>query len=693
MATLKYVNDYEFFRVNDTSGGGLDAKPSNPRLPMTPWVLIQFRTAVFPANMSAVDYLKKRNNGLLYDIDAQSEWTTVSFRVSNDIEPMDDLYEEMERSKKSTDSVGGSLKFDNFFENIEIEDNGGFLKCNMKLFDKEFGRLESIIMRSIVAMKAANSMFDSRGQKDDYLLQFSIGGPQSINFRVRFGYADEVKPNDENFIDESDINSPAWMNRAKKSTSGVAIPKMVMRTPWFYFQMMNCRFITTDSGLGASVEGISMGNSIFDRLKIFQRFCGMQGTPKNLLKALGASFFKASGGVVQFVDEVGKVITDPRDSNNEFAKLGMPTGADKDSNFKSDIGATWEIFPVEDFKKKYSKQEAIYIAEKLEENKLRIEIMMGSEPKKPTDSRGVVNEKADWIQEFSSIKSIMDQICAKVPPRYSYETETEVKIIEDTLIIKKIYEGKEELIEIGGLKYNRSFFKPIPYDYTIKEIVAGGSQRIVRIRFYYKQEGLQEQEYIRRYVWRNNPNNIISSFAVSSDFDFAQMNATIVTRDSTGKTTVCTSEPAGTSSTDSNSGTGPKTIGSDLVKATYNSKDFLLVSSIQNISEADKSQSVAQSVINNMNTQSFKGSIEIPGDPFYIFGNNIQPYQYGVYVDVIRDRNFYWEGIPDKNSVQSKSYLSGFYLISNIKHILDGSGYKTSLTVMKWPTQTTKLEK
>ncbi len=681
MAELQYVDDYEFFRVDDNTEAGPHILPNNPRLPMTPWVLIQFRTAIYKENMTAEQYLEARSKGLTYDIDTDSEWTTVSFRAAN--EPIiDDLYTDINNSKDP--SKKGSLKFDNFFENLDIEDNGGFLKCSMRLYDKDFGRLESIIMRSMVAMKAGNSMFDSGGQGPEYILNFSAGGAQSINFRVRFGYADEHIDSDNiKFIDDPNEESSVWKDRAK-AESGKVVPKMVTRTPWFYFQMMGCKFLISDGGLSASIDGISMGNSIFQRMKIMQKFCGLEGTPESLIKALGATFFTASGGIIQFVDNEGKTICNSGDRSNSLYQ--------NDPSYKSDWGKTWITQDEAAMKRQYGEvgSELYRKAVELGKDKLRIQVMMGSEPRKPVDKFGVVDNNAPWIQEFDNIKTVVDKVCAQVPCIYSYETEQEIKFEERESIIQKIRDGKEETINIDGKNYQRNIFKPIPYTYSVKEKNVGTSQKIVMVRFFYKKETVKDQAYVRRYLWRNNPNNILNVFAVSSDFDFAQMNQTIITRTAEG-TSAASSTP--TTGTDSNGGTGATAVNKELVDALTNKRGFLLVSNIVDANKAE-SISVAQGMINNMNSQGFKGTIELPGDPFYMFSGDIQPYQYGIYVDVVRDRNLYWDGIDNGSQTPNeKSYLSGFYLISSIRHMFSASGYKTNLTVMKWPTNTTKIKK
>lgn len=686
MATeIDYVNDYEFFRAYEAEDiypvSATGSESRSPRLPMTPWVLVQFRTAVAKDQVAAEKLLRDRVNGIAYSIENDSEWTTVSFRVNNDdINPMSDLNKEIER-EASTQK--GSMLFDNYFDNLDIEDSGGMLRCSMRLFDREFSRLESILMRTMVAMKASNAMFDSQGSIDKYLLQFNVGSPQSINFRVRFGYSDKIHTESESLIDEQNDYNDKFKNRARKN-SGKALPKMVMRSPWYYFQMMACKFMVSEGGLSASIEGISMGTSVFDRLKLLQRFSIMKGTPQKLIENLGKEFYIASGGKIQIVDKNKKVIL----PSGITSVLG---GENDDMTFETVYGITWDLNLTDDqIKTMYPAGTDISkVKQELEPNKYRVEIQYGSEPKLPVDSNGKVIP-GPLNQDYMTVKSLLQQICAKVPPMYSIEENNEIKEIKDPKAVKDIFTGKDERVTVNsdGVNgtYLRSAFKPIPYAFYVKEIDAGTVGRIIRIRFGYQKPALVGQEYTRRYEWRNSPNNIMTQFNVISDLDFASMNQTIAIKDELGSSFYSSTVQANTEVDSQQS--QAKEIPQNEAKARYE-RGFMLVHKIED-GDKESAGSSAQAIISNMNRQSFKGSLEVPGDPFYYFSDNMQPYQYGIYVDVKRDRNIYWQGL---NGKLESSYLSGFYLISKIRHMINSSGYKTNLEIMKWPTQTIRLKK
>jgi hypothetical protein len=85
-------------------------------------------------------------------------------------------------------------------------------------------------------------------------------------------------------------------------------------------------------------------------------------------------------------------------------------------------------------------------------------------------------------------------------------------------------------------------------------------------------------------------------------------------------------------------------------------------------------------------------SIEIPGDPFFFFGEGFQPALYKIAVEIYRpvlettkDSNGKMLPITNFNIKRNyiKSHVSGIYHIISIKHSLSISGYTTSLSLLK----------
>lgn len=682
--TLPYVTESEFFSLTEANSPSTAGEKG--RIPMTPWVLIQFRTAVLGANQTEADYMASftdENGG--YDVARHSTWTTVSFRKATNsytpgANPIDDI------------KTKGSLDFDNYFDNVDLEDNGGMISATLKLYDPNFGNLEHIILRSILSMKAANSFYDKNPNTDKYMLQFEMGGPQNVNFRIRYGYSDPAtNPND--IIDVAEVvTDDAFAQRVKEGSS----KKIVIRSQWHYFQMMDCKFSIAQGGMYAEVKGVSIGTSIFERLKIVQRYAMLRGTPAMLIEDLGKQLFSASSGTIQFMNEQGGVYMPDDTPENIKTTLAKP-----DANFKSTLPKDMEIMDstaftawlTEEYGEGESEQKTIQQNSKA--NCHRIEIMYGPEPRPQTDSNGKVIE-GTMVRDFMTVKSLLNTLVSKCPPQYKYEIDDKEKYVEDGDKIKKLYLEEADPVEgvtDDGGSYERSKFTPIQYGYKIMEMKVG-EKTVIRVAFNYKRPA-KDQEFVRKYTWRNNEDNLISAFSIASSFDFAQISSKIAIVND-GELSLYMGAPTSIPTAPEYTATGtPRKATDDTAEGSIQEDALNLVYSIHEDTEADGSangeatkKNIAQQLIDNMNKQVFRGSIEIPGDPFYKFDANMQPYQYGIYIDVLRDFNFYQQ---DLNQPNQKSYMSGFYVIKKIKHSISKDGFKTTLEVDKWPTSTIQL--
>ena len=136
MIEKKYVEEKDFFKIAEGNPGlGI----GNHKIPMTPWVLVEFRVAKVPTVVgeSSLDSI---NKALENQSQLQFEWVPVSTRKPKENwTPSMNLTEEIRK--------GGTLAFDNFFENMELDDDGGIINCNLKLFDRDYGNLEDIILQ------------------------------------------------------------------------------------------------------------------------------------------------------------------------------------------------------------------------------------------------------------------------------------------------------------------------------------------------------------------------------------------------------------------------------------------------------------------------------------------------------------------------------------------------------------------
>jgi len=641
------VRAEDSFRINATNTG----RENLSIIPTTPYVEIQFRTNV--SNTEEVDLNSEKPSGT-------NEWTTVSFREANTsyIPPIDQ-------------KVESSLKFDNFFENLTLEDSGGVVKCKMSLFDKDLERLENIIIKSVIATKGGNEV--SQRKIDEVpakaILEFMPNPSSNINFRLRFGYSDRT--NNNRVFTPTSMSEKSWKERTKISKKD----SIYIKSPWMYFMMMGLTFNLTPKGVTANVDGMSMSNTYLDKTKIIKRFALMRGNPQTLLKNIGEQIFLATAGRVQIVRGES-----PGRTTEIKAKPIIPNGATNnfsniDYGDPSDLPIQWAVEPKEG---EDTYPEGLDEEQKRELKKraevFSIDISLGGEPRMERDDEGKMTGKI--INEYMSLKDLLRDFVSKVPPILRNKNTN--KYTTDAEKIKQIIENKDNTED-------PTIFEQIPYTYSINEQTVENNnslnaltETVVVVRCFYRRLDKTKQEYVRSYDYRQSPKSIITSFNVKNKFDFIQLNQSIIVK---GKELdVMLSTPS--TETDENTGSVPANV-TDYFHQQLNSNDFTLVNKIVENTGENNSNSIAAQVVKNMNEGIFFGNIEIIGDPFFLFDSILQPYQYYIKLNVYRNYNEYNKS---NDKILKKSYLSGYYLVKKITHTLNKSGFKTLLAIEKYPT-------
>ncbi|RLD64512.1 MAG: hypothetical protein DRJ01_00330 [Bacteroidetes bacterium] len=620
-------------------------------LPMSPWVEIQFRTNITATEEVNLSKAKPSDT---------NEWTTVTFRKpnSNYVPPT-----------KSGDT--SSLKFDNFFENLTLEDNGGVVKCSMQLFDKDLERLENIVIKSVIATKGGNDLATKRLDKvpAKSILEFMPNPSNNINFRVRFGYSDPVES--DRIKRPALMSSPEWKDRTKKGHHG----NIYLKSPWIYFMMMGLNFNLTKKGLVANVEGISISNSFLDKTKIIKRFALMKGTPQFLFKRIAEQMYLATGGRVQVVDtslagSTGNIVGEP-----VIPEGSANVGINVDYGEPSDLPIQWAVEPKEGedtFPENLSDKDR----KDLEESSkwLNISLSLGGEPRYEIDENGV--RTSNIINEFMSLKELLNDFISKVPAILrNKENNT---YITDAEKVKEIIDNKNN-------KYDPTVFEPIPYTYSINEqtwdVEKGAkTDTVVVIRFFYRRLDNTKQGFVRSYDYMNSPRSIITNFNVKNKLDFIQLNQSIIVKGN--EVDVLLSAPA--ESAAENEGSAPANV-SETFYDQLNSNNFTLVNKVVENTGDSNANIIANKVIQNMNQGIFYGNVEILGDPFYLFDATLQPFQYYIRLNVYRNYNEYNTSISNQK-ILNPSYLTGYYLIKKITHTLGSNGFKTTLDVQRYPT-------
>ncbi len=654
----KIIKAEEIFKVD--AGVAAENGSISGMLPMTPWVEIQFRTNVL-SDDSNINKLKPTT---------KNDWTTVTARQANS-----ETYVPPSMTKDPS-----SLKFDNYFENITLSDNGGIVNCNMRLFDKEIGRLENIIVKSMLASKAGNDILTRKLDEvpATSVLTFMPNPSSNINFRIRFGYSDPTSS--PNVYEPALKSSPDWKDR----TSEKKMNSFYKKSPWIYFMMMDVVFQLDKLGVSADIKGISISNTYLDKTKILKRFALMEGTPQRLFRQIGKQLYKATGGRVQVVD--GELASRTSDM---IAKPILPDGISKalgkkiDYGEPSDLPIQWAITPEEGGDNSYPDNLPTKIKNEIERDYkwLNISLSLGGEPRYEIDSNGQQTSKI--INEFMSVKNLINDFISKVPS--ILYNKISGKYITDPEIIKQIMDNNDK-------KYDPTSFQPITYTYSINEQTTevgttnAETDTIVLIRFFYRRLDKTSQEYVRSYDYMNSPTTLITNFGIKSSMDFIQLNQSVAIKNGDKiETSISTSSIE----LDDNEGSTPADT-SNLSKNVLETDDLLFVSNIQENNGGTSSNLVANKFIQNMNEGIFSGELEILGDPFYLFDEKLQPFQYYIRINVYRSMNEY-KRESSNNKLLNASYLTGYYLIKGISHNLSASGFKTTLNLQRYST--TGIEK
>lgn len=288
-----------------------------------------------------------------------------------------------------------------------------------------------------------------------------------------------------------------------------------------------------------------------------------------------------------------------------------------------------------------------------------IEVFLGGEPKTDKDGKPII--------AYKTIGEIFNDICSKTPPRAAFgDIGSETVQTEEA-------EGQsaEHLLN---------------YSYYVTQ-EAGSKEKII---FYYPDPTKRKQKYLRVYNWREYGKTIVKSASIQTATDFAVMSQKIVINDNQGKEK---SEVDLFSNGTRNESIDNVEISSNLsatklLELTKNSVSsgsvFSFTNEIidkRNTNNKDTDDTYVQQLKNqflkNINRQVFKGTLEIPGDPTYFFDKELRPYEYLIKLIVMR---------PSISGGEvAKSYLSGKYAVSSIKHTVNESGYFTSLSIMRWP--------
>jgi hypothetical protein len=516
----------------------------------------------------------------------------------------------------------------NFLNNATIEDNGGVQRLNLSLFDQNYSRLENIVMKAMTIPILQNQLAQNKNWKTDTeYVEFAIDMKSATNLRVRFGYS-EIKFDDHFYVDASDRSDNEYLKRANDK-------KTILRSPWLYFQILKLKLNVMAEGLQVELEAISDFGIFLDKAKFLSYYAELSGPPKGIITGIGDKIAKVTNKDLMFIIE-----DDP---------LAYPTAQEPDPK-KAEING----------------------------------IFLGGEPKYRIDEK---TKERQFVLDYKPIRQVLDEICAKVAPAIYDKNANQLSIPKDSTGdgIEKDSEKEDDLMR---------------YSYSVGISKGPGGQKRTVVRFYYqnKQKQFNDQTNVRVYFRGEMGNSIVKNLTIESSSDFASMNMPVAIDGQKEGTKVLIS------TTDNDVGADPidvdwrqkkiKEISKYIQAQTF---DGMFVSDVKQMkdtkqttegqNEKDAGFQYMRNLIMNLNEQVFSGTLEIPGDPFYLFDGEVKPFVYLIKV-LVRNPVYYdkLEGESDYSLKGGQtSYISGYYVIKKITHRIDTSGFSTTLDIMKWP--------
>jgi len=240
----------------------------------------------------------------------------------------------------------------------------------------------------------------------------------------------------------------------------------------------------------------------------------------------------------------------------------------------------------------------------------------------------------DGSIKYKTVALLLDEFCSKIPPRK---------------------------FEKGGIIYNFNWF----FDEETRELI-------------FKYLDSSKQNIVRVYSWLNTPDSIVKNFNVNTDTLFSALSMPIIVYDKF---------KTGIYETDSNPVTlfdetvlhVPKKI--ELSEEQMEEAFVFKVVDTKNANFPISKKRFVAKFQDNLQKQIIpKGTLEIPGDSFFLFDKTLIPAEYYIKFVLVNPSYLNKDG---KEQGGEKNYLSGDYLITNISHTIDSSGFSTLLGILK----------
>lgn len=442
----------------------------------------------------------------------------------------------------------------------------------------------------------------------------------------------------------------------KESTTGIYREKQINSTvdqttsmsQEIEFMITGFKTTLQNNGLVYEITAIEQKDCEIIGNRFLQRFAVIKSFPNDVLYMLMHIFNETTGGANVDSSKVKILLgLDEEYAKNFGYKLVEKIDTKKLSNNKEMI----ELFD-SDYLDTYNiKNEKDVSPEILEQ----ITLSFGTE-----SSFSNFIKSSEKPPLYKSISSLISEFCSACPPKKKISVKP------------KIYNKDGEEVNVYD---QNAVSAPLSY-FTVKD----QKEDIVYIVLYYR--NVRKPGIIRVYNWgvESPYQHCITNLSIENSNEFAILNGINCFSANDGKIR----RRIGS--------INPKNGSDGAINANskeVSTEDGKMVNQITYTTNASDSYDIAYS------SSMYNGTIEILGDPFYMFDEYMQPCTYPILLNVLVPLNelaFTSEAEEWKRSKtvvkggnQRLHELSGYYVIKEINHDISKSGFKTTLTVMSYP--------
>lgn len=409
----------------------------------------------------------------------------------------------------------------------------------------------------------------------------------------------------------------------------------------------------TSAGVYYTIEAIEFTSERLSKYKVFQRYTNIVGTPKEVLytvmNLLDGLFDDLSFYLDDSLFENVKHVTDEKDESGKKNKIETITGIYEEEEEQEQEDGTIKLVK-KPIQISLGSKDAVsmYNAENSDDIAIKTLVI-----------------KKDVPKLYKSVASILNELCAAMPPRpESTGAAKDVYTQDQDGNTKKVIEQEE--------KYRK-------FTYSIVAIKDDKGRDTGKSAIYFYYQKPTKFEKIRKYTWGpgNSENTVIKDVDINTENEYALLSSMkSITADDNGSYTKQIKSRDGYSV--DTKAEGKKALAADYIYQPYENKEA---------SKIRMALSYSQCL--------YKGTITVLGDPFYTFDNYVKPFTYPIYIDFKIPRSevqFY----NDNYNVSTKSwgskqkigyshFMSGFYVVTSIEHSITTDGFTTTLGVMSYP--------